>query len=200
MWKTRNPEIDDIFMYQFKNNMLLLLLLLWLGGLIWGLTLENSIASNSKKILSQKFFIMKINKSYLTAEKINKDANFWKIDVLTANQLLKFIWFVKNKLSQSWTLEQFWINVINFTRRWNNSTKINFTIDLNDKDKTFNLLNYFKNNDILSKDFSISYQNGIWKFTWSLQIYYKWKLSPQILKKFKELEVKSQSKPKLKSK
>jgi len=200
MWRIKENEIDDVFMYQFKSNMLLFLLLLWLGFLIWGLNLESSISSNSKKILSQKFFIMKINESYLTSEKINKDTNFWKIDVLTANQLLKFIWFMKNKLSQSWNLKQFWINIINFTRRWNNSTKINFSIDLNDKDKTFNLLNYFKNNNILSKDFSISYQNGIWKFRWALQIYYKWKLSPQILTKFKEIEVKPKSKSKSKSK
>jgi len=184
--KWNNWNVDDIFIYNFKKSMLLFLLLAWLFLIIGGLSFHSDITTNNKKILSEKFFLMKLSDTYATAKKIDRDSKFWKIDVFKVNNLLNIITLLKQDLSKKWEVQIFKINTLNFARRYNKSVSIHITVILNSKELVFNLLNYYIENSILSKEFNVSYANWKWLLTATLQIYYEWKLTTKVYNKFKE--------------
>jgi len=198
--KKKKQEIEDIFMYKFKNNLLLFLLMVGVGLIIWGMSLFSDIRSYDKKILAQKFFIYKINENYKSAKDIISDPKFGKIDVLTVDDLLTLLMYIKTDLQKnSISLDVFDLSTINWVKSTTQYLTIKIKAEFDSYQSAFKLLQKYLNANILTKKFSLTYNKWRWILDMNLQVYYKWKLSPNVLKQFK-IQKKIKNKENIKNK
>jgi len=186
-------KIEDIFVFKYKMSLLLFLLLAWIWLFVWWLNLKSKLEDYNKKILAYKFFLYKSEDDYETAKKILSKRDYIKTDYFGADELPKVFDYLKQLSANYLFLQWFNIKNISFTKN-----KIQYIkIQINGYSNTFQnitkLLEKLAKYNILSK-YSITYKDWRYFINIKIQIYYKKKLSKDIIKKYKIKEEKIQNK------
>lgn len=192
----KKKSIDDVFTFDVCEKIVLLLLVLWLVTSFLSINFYSAISEQKDKIYEQ-MFTFRLLKSYdKTLSFVKNNHKKYVVDTLEPEH----VFLAVKKISDTFKLDNLYVKNLTFTPielgGKNKISKLDVFANIEAPyNKYIKILESFKEYNLITEYsfkwgtfFSNDFPQG-WKIALSMSIYYKGKLSAEMLEKLEELKI-----------